>query len=601
MNRIARVCRSLVCIVAIGTLIPNSAFSLALRPLARATQGDPAWMAESDQVEALFGTSVASAGDVNGDGYGDVIIGAPGYPNLPTNKGRAFVYLGAGAGLATTAAWIAEDDQWSSFGFSVASAGDVNGDGFADVIIGAHNYLSASGEGRAYVYQGSSSGLSATAAWTADGDHSGAWFGASVASAGDVNGDGFSDVIVGADGHSASMSYGGRAFVFLGSASGLATSSSWEFASDQDFARLGQSVASAGDVNGDGYADVIVGAPYYQSVQANEGRAYLFYGSASGLVSTAGWIAEGQQNGAHFGTSVAPAGDVNGDGYADVIVGAPRFGLDTGQHFEGRAFVYLGSSSGLSSSAAWTVDGNQNAAGLGCSVASAGDVNGDAYGDVIVGVLTYGDGQLQEGRALVYLGSPAGLSTNFAWTDEGDQDYANFGHSVASAADVDADGRTEVLVGAWMYDNGETNEGRAYLYRDVACVEIGVEYCTANPNSTGNAADISASCSSSAAAGALQLFAAPVPNKLGLFFHGQNPVQVPFGNGNLCTSGSIVRGALTQAVGNRAAYLYDNSDPKHSLGAYVGSTRNFQFWFRDPAAGGAAFNLSNAVSITIQP
>ncbi len=130
---------------------------------------------------------------------------------------------------------------------------------------------------------------------------------------------------------------------------------------------------------------------------------------------------------------------------------------------------------------------------------------------------------------------------------------------------------------------------------------VGTKYCTANANSTGSPADIGASGSSSSSAGDLTLDAAPVPNQNGIFFHGMNQSQVPFGNGFMCTTGDITRGAVVLGAGNAATYTYDNSDAKHSLAAYVGMTRNFQYWFRDPMGGGAFFNTSNAISIAITP
>ena len=144
---------------------------------------------------------MATAGDVNGDGFADVIVGASGYDNGQTDEGRAFVYHGSAAGLATTAAWTAESDQANArFGSSVATAGDVNGDGFSDVIVGAYAYDNGqTDEGRAFVYHGLGGGLSQR---PPPGPRSrtrlGAEFGFSVATAGDVNGDGYSDVIVGA-------------------------------------------------------------------------------------------------------------------------------------------------------------------------------------------------------------------------------------------------------------------------------------------------------------------------------------------------------------------------------------------------------------------
>jgi hypothetical protein len=230
----------------------------------------------------------------------------------------------------------------------------------------------------------------------------------------------------------------GRAFVYLGSASGLASGAAWAAEPNQANAYFGCAVASAGDVNGDGFGDVIVGANAFDNGEPDEGRAFVYFGAVSGLSATAAWAAESDQANAQFGTSVASAGDVNGDGYGDVIVGAPSF--DNGQTDEGRAFVYFGSASGLSTTAVWTADSDQATASFGTSVASAGDVNGDGYGDVIVGAPFFDNGQTDEGRAFVYFGSASGLSTAATWTDESEQAGAQFGISVASAGDVNGDG-----------------------------------------------------------------------------------------------------------------------------------------------------------------
>ena len=423
----------------------------------------PAWTAEGDQAFAVFGHSVATAGDVNGDGFSDVIVGAYSYDNGQTDEGRAFVYQGSAAGLATTSAWTAEGEQiGAGFGYSVATAGDVNGDGFSDVIVGAYGYSNGqAAEGRAFVYQGSAAGLATTPAWTAEGDQEVAEFGRSVATAGDVNGDGFSDIIVGAYRYSNGQGAEGRAFVYQGSAAGLATTSAWTAEGEQVGVGFGATVATAGDVNGDGFSDVIVGAAFYDNGETDEGRAFVYHGSAAGLPTTSAWTAESDQASAEFGVSVATAGDVNGDGFSDVIVGAPFY--DNGQINEGRAFVYRGSAAGLATTSAWTAEGEQIGAVIGYSVA-AGDVNGDGFSDVIVGAPGYDNGQTNEGRAFVYHGSAAGLSTTAAWTAEGDQDFAEFGRSVATAGDVNGDGFSDVSVGAQGYDNGQTNEGRAFVY-----------------------------------------------------------------------------------------------------------------------------------------
>jgi hypothetical protein len=425
------------------------------------------WTAESNQAEAYFSRSVGSAGDVNNDGYADVIIGARSYDNDQTDEGRAYVYHGSAAGLAASANWTVEGNQaYAGFGDAVASAGDVNRDGYSDVIVGADGYDSPEdGEGLAFVYHGSASGLSVTANWTAQSDQAGALFGHSVASAGDVNGDGYADVIVGAITYTNGEDDEGRAYVYHGSASGLSSIAAWTGESDQAYAEYGISVASAGDVNGDGYADIIVGADYYDGGQEDEGRAYVYYGSKGGTEAGV-WIAEGGQAEAYAGWSVAGAGDVNGDGYADVIVGAPTY--DNGQGEEGRAFAYHGSAIGPSTSANWTAESDQGDAFFGDTVASAGDVNGDGYADVIVSAIGYGNGQTNEGRAYVFHGSAVGLSASASWIVEGDQQAAYLGESIGSAGDVNGDGYGDVIVGVPGYDNGEDSEGRAHVFHGSA-------------------------------------------------------------------------------------------------------------------------------------
>ncbi len=426
------------------------------------------WTAESDQDGATFGWSVGTTGDVNGDGYAEVIVGAPAYDNGQTDEGRAFVYHGSAAGLSTTANWTAESEQASAnYGWSVSTAGDVNGDGYAEVIAGATQYDGGqTNEGRAFVYHGSAAGLSTAANWTAESDQTDAYYGSSASTAGDVNGDGFSDAIVGAYRFDNVQTDEGRALVYHGSAAGLSTGANWTSEGNQTDANFGWSVSTAGDVNGDGYADVNVGAILYDGGQGDEGRAFVYHGSPVGLSTTASWTAESDQASAGFGYSVATAGDVNGDGYSDVIVGAPFF--DNIQIDEGRAFVFYGSPGGLSTAANWTAEGEQDGANYGYSVAGAGDVNGDGYGDTIVGAWLYDSGQLEEGRAFVYHGSAAGLSTTENWTAESNQDLASFGSAVATAGDVNADGYSDVIVGALFYDNAQGNEGRAFVYHGSA-------------------------------------------------------------------------------------------------------------------------------------
>jgi len=215
-------------------------------------------------------------------------------------------------------------------------------------------------------------------------------------------------------------------------------------------------------VNGDGFADVIVSALEYDNGETDEGRAYVYIGSAAGLMTDPVWTAEGNQATARFGWSVGTAGDVNGDGYSDIIVSA--FQYDNGETDEGRAYVYLGSATGVAANPAWTGEGNQAGAKYGDQVATAGDIDGDGYAEFIVGAPGYDAGQTDEGCVYIYRGSAFGLSGTPAWTLESKQAGAQYGTSVASAGDVNRDGFADVLIGAEMYDNGQLNEGRAYLH-----------------------------------------------------------------------------------------------------------------------------------------
>ena len=433
-------------------------YPLTIDPIITGPSRSPDWMAEGNQIQAHFGWSVATAGDVNGDGYGDVIIGACWYDNSETDEGKAFVYHGSASGLSADPNWTAEVDQASAeFGCSVSTAGDVNGDGYSDVIIGARFYDNGQeGEGMAFVYHGSASGLSALPVWTAESNQVYARLGCSVSTAGDVNGDGYADVIVGVRLYDNGQSAEGAAFVYHGSVSGLSADPSWIAEGGQSGAEFGDSVATAGDVNGDGYCDVIVGA------YPVKGKAFVYHGSASGLSADADWIAEGEQIDAMFGDKVATAGDINGDGYCDVIVGAPVY--DNGHNAEGKAFVYHGSAAGLSANPAWTAEGDQDHACFGYSVGTAGDINGDGYCDVIVGAKGYDNEHTGEGAVFVYYGSLAGLSAVPIWTAEGGRYLADFGNSVATAGDVNGDGLSDVIVGAAFYSNFQMYEGAAFVF-----------------------------------------------------------------------------------------------------------------------------------------
>ncbi len=221
--------------------------------------------------DIMFGCSVSGAGDVNKDGYEDVIVGAYRYNSF---TGRAYVYHG-GSGMDNTAdVTMTRAGTDNAFGWSVSCAGDVNNDGYDDVIIGAYEYNSYTG--RAYVYHGGSS-MDHTTDVTMTGEDTWNQFGYSVSGAGDVNNDGYDDVIVGAWWYN---SFTGRAYVYYG---GSSMDNTVDVTMDGEGTDnvFGFSVSSAGDVNNDGYNEVIIGA--YEYGDKDNGKAYVFSTSPTNI------------------------------------------------------------------------------------------------------------------------------------------------------------------------------------------------------------------------------------------------------------------------------------------------------------------------------
>ncbi|MBP6277020.1 MAG: FG-GAP repeat protein [Limnohabitans sp.] len=442
--------------------------------------------------------SVATAGDFNGDGYDDLLVGVAG----STQSGVYVIYgnaLGEGLNLdkdpVMSNGVIAADQGFKIqgsgyFGTSVSGIGDVNGDGFADILIGASSdSQGGANAGAAFVVYGSadpavlnlSSGTIAAArgfkivAGTGYGS-----MGDSVSGVGDMNGDGINDFVIGYAGANFTSS-GGAAYVVYGKTNAitLTLGTNGSIAAADGFRltggvneNAGFSVSGAGDVNGDGLADVIVSAN--GALSNADGATYVIFGGATGgdmnalVTAGKGFKVTGLTNstGYHLGTSVSSAGDVNGDGYADLIVGT-----DADQNYTAAYVVYGGSAPTSVSLAASTIAATQGfrilgntANGVGLSqVSGAGDLNGDGFADVIVGS-TNGSSYVVYGKAT---GAEVSVSTGTIAASQGfkltysTNITSTTAQAVSFAGDFDGDGLNDLVIAE------DTDFGNSQTYKIV--------------------------------------------------------------------------------------------------------------------------------------
>ncbi|HEV2817288.1 MAG TPA: Ig-like domain-containing protein, partial [Allosphingosinicella sp.] len=382
------------------------------------------------------GNSVASAGDVNNDGYDDIIIGAE--RNGVGDPGAAYVIFGKASGFGSISlASLAIADGYKItgasgfFGHSVASAGDINNDGYDDIIIGESQ--GASTKGVSYVIFGKASGfanLSAATLTPADGFKitgatTGDGAGVRVSSAGDVNNDGYDDILIGANSHDSGASGAGAAYVLFGKAAGftninlasLSAADGFRIDGENQNDNLGIAASSAGDFNNDGFDDILLGANFFNGGGTSDsGGAYLIFGKASGfsnidlqtLAPADGFRIPGFFRFDNVGADVRAAGDINGDGFGDLLVSAP--GTDAFGNDAGVTYVLFGHASNfgtvdltmLAASEDFRIQGDNAGDLLGLAVNAAGDINNDGYDDIIVSAP--GAGASGEGRAYVIYG-----------------------------------------------------------------------------------------------------------------------------------------------------------------------------------------------------
>ena len=458
-----------------------------------------------------LGAAIAGLGDINGDGRDDLLIGAPGVDQARINNGRAYVVLGhedpedlsneaiGGGELGFVLDGQGDEDRIAS---AAAGAGDVNGDGLADFIVCAPqadlvDSESGDASGRCYVIFGRAefpANLSLGGISGGDGGfvlNGGSWggrAGISVAGGGDVNGDGLDDLVVGASSFSDLELDRGRAWVVYGRTSGApvelaeVAEGAGGFAIDglSAFEWAGASVAMAGDVNGDGLDDVLVGAPFATVGDADfSGHAYLVYGGGDGTLDVLYQVADGRA--LHFGHSVAGVGDVNGDGRDDIAIGAPEAKASK-LYREGEVYVLFSDDEPPGTlDAALLVDegrglrirGEGQLYGLaGLTLAGTGDLNGDGLGEILIAAPDADiGGRSSAGRVYVVFGRSEGGDVELSeiaqgiggFVIDGEAEDARTGVSAAVIGDFDGDRIVDLAVGSSALDRVGEASGRAYM------------------------------------------------------------------------------------------------------------------------------------------
>ena len=419
------------------------------------------------------GSSVSAARDFNGDGLADILLGAPGADGGAADAGAAYLFLGPVTGTLSAAAAdlvLYGASSGDGAGYSVAPAGDFDGDGFDDVLVGAWSSDAGGADaGAAYLVRGPTAGTESLSA--ADlalvGESAGDQAGLSVAAAGDVDGDGQGDLLVGAWGSDAGGAYSGAAYLLEGPRFGTvdlgAADARFVGVAAGDFA--GQAVTGVGDIDGDGYDDVLVGAP---GVSSGTGTASRLRGPHSGSTTLASAAASfvGEVEDDAAGVSVAGGGDVDGDGTPDLLVGAYGFdyaGVDTGG-----AFLFLGpvaGSIGLASADALLV-GERAGDNAGWAVGLVEDMDGDGLDDMLIGAGREDSGGSAAGAAYLVYGPGASLF-DLGGADArilGEATNDYAGTTLAGVGDTDGDGKGDILVGAPYQDYGLGSlAGSAYL------------------------------------------------------------------------------------------------------------------------------------------
>ncbi len=411
---------------------------------------------ESTYDYAGMANSLAGAGDVNGDGYDDVIVGADGNDSGGSSAGRAYLVHGTASGtdldLSAATALLTGEDTYDYAGYSVAGLGDFNGDGYDDVAVGAYgDDDGASGAGATYIVKGPVSTLDLSAAtYKLRGVAASDASGTAIAGVGDVNGTGKGALLIGAPVYNSNS---GRVYVVTAASTGsssLTTSAAATLTGESTSDYAGQSLSGAGDVNGDGYDDFLVGAACDDDVASASGAAYLFLGPVTGSasLSTADGKLRGYSSSDYLGSTVSGGGDLNDDGYDDMALVASGYS-------SGTAYVVNGPYTGTSTITS-VVDAYVYSVGA-ASAAVGGDVDGDGVGDLLLGASS-------SNKTYGFFGPVSGALTLSASDLTITASAGYFGSSVVFVGDHDNDGAEDFAVGQYGDDDGGSDAGAAHIF-----------------------------------------------------------------------------------------------------------------------------------------
>jgi hypothetical protein len=381
---------------------------------------------------------VAGVGDIDKDGYLDFVMGAPKAAAAASNGGAAWIISGRTLQILVTKLGTGKDDY---LGDGIDGVGDVNKDGWPDWVCGAWGSdVTAEDAGMAQVWSGKTGALLHTFHGSAAHDH----FGGIVAGVGDVNKDGYADVAAAAVlGENAANVTTGWVRVYSGATGAVLHT----FYGATDHELYGYGLDGAGDVNGDGWPDIVIGAPSDDTGGSGAGRLEVRSGKDGALLlSKLGTASQ------HLGHSVAGGGDVNGDGLMDVVAGRPG-----DQGGMGSIQVFLGPAGATGPA----FSGTSNIDRFGSSVALVGDADHDGRADILAGAPQSAG---QPGYARLYSGATGLLLWS---TIQGTEGGAQFGNAVAALGDLDGDGWLEVGIAAPDADVGDpgSNSGTISILR----------------------------------------------------------------------------------------------------------------------------------------